>query len=123
MCFVRLAYTDAAGNKKPLARGRIAVEAEGGELLALGHACPYNPDGFLRADTDTYYGEALAAVRAGAGGRVVVRARSPFGSACAEIPIFRSPRMTAPMIPNDRPTAPKGGVGQSKKRGDRPLRL
>ena len=31
--------------------------------------------------------------------------------------------MTAPMIPNDRPTAPKGGVGQSKKRGDRPLRL
>ena len=31
--------------------------------------------------------------------------------------------MTAPMIPNDRPIAPKGGVGQSKKRGDRPLRL
>ena len=91
VCFVRLAYTDAAGNKKPLARGRIAVEAEGGELLALGHACPYNPDGFLRADTDTYYGEALAAVRAGAGGRVVVRARSPFGSACAEIPISDRP--------------------------------
>ena len=87
VCFVKLAYTDAAGTKKPLARGRIAVEVEGGELLALGHACPFNADGYLGADTDTYYGEAMAVVKAGMGGNVTVMARSPFGDACANIPI------------------------------------
>ena len=78
--YVRLQYTDKEGNLKPLARGRVSVSVEGGELLALGHACPYNEDGYLKSETDTYYGEALAIVKPTE--KVVrLRASSPFGSA------------------------------------------
>lgn len=64
LCFVKLRYTDAAGNVKPLARGVIDVTVAGGELVAVGNACPYNEIGYLSGKTDTYYGEALAVVRA-----------------------------------------------------------
>ena len=40
------------------------VQVTGGRLLALGHACPYNADGFLGSETDTYWGRALAIVLA-----------------------------------------------------------
>lgn len=64
ICFVRLQFTDQNGILKPLERGRVALSVEGGELLALGNACPFNQDGYGRTDTDTYYGEALAVVKA-----------------------------------------------------------
>ena len=64
LAFIRLAYTDENGTIKPLERHRVQVSVEGGRLLALGHACPYNPDGYLGQDTDTYWGEALAVVLA-----------------------------------------------------------
>ena len=60
---MRLAFTDEAGVVKPLARASISVNVQGGELLALGSACPYNPEGYLFDSTDTYYGEALAVIR------------------------------------------------------------
>ena len=41
----------------------VKVSVEGGDLVALGNACPYNPDGFTKDETFTYYGEALAIVR------------------------------------------------------------
>ncbi len=64
LAFVRIAYTDGQGKLKPMERHRVRVRVTGGKLLALGHGCPYNPDGYLGADTDTYYGEALAIVLA-----------------------------------------------------------
>ena len=79
LCFIRLQYTDGKGELKPLARGKIEVNVEGGELLALGGAAPYNEAGYLGRETDTYYGEALAVVRAR--GTVVLRAASPYGNA------------------------------------------
>ena len=63
LCFVRLKYTDAAGTVKPLERGTIKVTVEGGELLAVGCACPYNERGFMTDETDTYYGEAMAVIK------------------------------------------------------------
>ena len=45
-------------------RGKIELKVEGGELLAAGHACPFNADGYNNAYTDTYYGRALAVVKA-----------------------------------------------------------
>ena len=36
----------------------------GGELLAVGNACPFNKLGYTGCETDTYYGEALAVVKA-----------------------------------------------------------
>nr|WP_232845367.1 hypothetical protein [Enterococcus innesii] len=42
----------------------VAVSVKGGKLLGLGHACPYNPEGYTGSKTKTYYGEALAIVQA-----------------------------------------------------------
>ena len=64
LCYIPLRYADAQGITKPLERGRIHVQVTGGRLLALGHACPYNADGFLGSETDTYWGRALAIVLA-----------------------------------------------------------
>ncbi len=64
LCFINLAYTDRQGEVKPLQRGRIELAVEGGELLAAGNACPFNKDGYNNPFTDTYYGRALAIVKA-----------------------------------------------------------
>ncbi len=40
------------------------VEVTGGKLLGLGSAYPFNEIGYCTNRTDTYYGEALAVVRA-----------------------------------------------------------
>ena len=73
VCFVRLKYTDRNGTVKPLERGIIEVAVEGGELLAAGCACPFNKIGYTGTKTDTYYGEALAVVKA-CGKQITVRA-------------------------------------------------
>lgn len=70
ICFVKLSYSDRNGTVKPLERGRIRVTVSKGTLLGLGSACPFNRDGYLNRETDTYYGEALAAIRADGEGRV-----------------------------------------------------
>ena len=64
ICFINLAYTDENGNFKPLERGKIDLQVEGGELLAAGHGCPFNKEGYNNAYTDTYYGRAMAVVKA-----------------------------------------------------------
>ena len=85
LCYC-LQYTDNAGEVKMLARGEIGVQVEGGELLALGSACPYNERGYLTDKTDTYFGEALAIVRPAADAtEVIVRASSPYGNAEARV--------------------------------------
>lgn len=77
--FIRIEYTDNNGVFKPLARGRVNLKVEGAELLALGHACPFNGDGYLNDYTDTYYGRALAVIRCTKPGEVMVSASSPYG--------------------------------------------
>jgi beta-galactosidase len=64
VCFVRLQYTDGSGTVKPLEHKILTAKVEGGELLALGNACPFNTIGYCSDKTDTYYGEALAVVKA-----------------------------------------------------------
>ncbi len=85
LCYVRLQYTDGNGTIKPLKRGEIKVRAEGGKLLALGSASPYNERGYRNDTTDTYYGEALAIVLPDGAGTVRVCAESPYGSGAATI--------------------------------------
>jgi len=67
ICFIRLKYTDEKGELKPLEKGRISVRVKNGEMLALGNACPFNAEGYCNDYTDTYYGEALAVVKATGG--------------------------------------------------------
>ena len=89
LCYVRMRYTDENGESKPLARGKIRLAVEGGELLAFGSACPYYPESYQSAETDTYYGEAMAIIRPQAeAGKVVVKAESELGNATAEINIL-----------------------------------
>ena len=89
LCYVRMRYTDANGETKPLARGRIKAEVTGGELLAFGSACPYYPESYQTDETDTYYGEALAIIRPEKGaGKVVIKAQSKFGDAATEVEII-----------------------------------
>lgn len=73
VCFVRLRFTDNNGVIKPLEHRQVSVEVEGGELLALGNACPFNPRGYADTITDTYYGEAMAVVKAAAE-KVIIKA-------------------------------------------------
>lgn len=86
VCFVRLKYTDENGAVKPLMRGKLEVAVEGGELLALGNACPFNALGYTGTVTDTYYGEAMAVVRA-ARGIVMVKATDGKLNGCAELTV------------------------------------
>ncbi len=64
VCFIRLKYTDGKGVLKPLERGIINITVQGGKLLAVGNACPFNKLGYNGVKTDTYYGEAMAVVKA-----------------------------------------------------------
>ena len=84
LLYVRLRYTDEKGNVKPLARGDIHIRVKGGELLALGNACPYNVRGYRTDTTDTYYGEALAIIRPYE--TIIVEGDSPYGQARIEVP-------------------------------------
>lgn len=63
LLYVLLRYTDENSIIKPMYKGRMCVNVDGGELLGLGNACSYNRDGYLLSETDTYYGEAMAVVR------------------------------------------------------------
>ena len=72
LCHIRLQYTDENGTIKPLERGILNGEVEGGRLLGLGSACPYNEIGYVTSRTDTYYGEALAVVRADEGEKLTL---------------------------------------------------
>lgn len=78
--YVRMQYTDAAGEVKPTVRGDIKVTVNGGTLVGLGSACPYYPRGYQGDTADTYYGEAMAIIRPDGVGAVRVAATSPFGA-------------------------------------------
>lgn len=64
LAFVRVRYTGSEGTTRPLERGRLRAAVEGGELLGFGCAAPFNAGSFVTGETETYYGEALAVVRA-----------------------------------------------------------
>ncbi len=72
LAYVRIRYTDKAGQVKPMERGKVQISVTGGTLLAAGSACPFHPDSYLTPETDTYYGEALTVIQAGDSGAVEV---------------------------------------------------
>ncbi len=88
LLYIRLRLTDGKGVTKVLERERIKVSVQGGELLGLGHACPYNEDGYVTDETSTYFGEALAVIRAGKPGKLAVHAAMDNGHADAEVEVI-----------------------------------
>ena len=87
LCYIRLRYTDEKGITKPLARGNIKVEVDGGTLVGLGNACPYHERSYLDCVADTYYGEALAIVRAGEGDGLTLTADDGMYSTAVTVPV------------------------------------
>ena len=88
LSYVRLSLTDSNGVWKPMEKDRIKVSVSGGKLVALGNGCPYNPDGYLKDETFTYYGEMLAIVRAGDADKVTITATGSDGKEyTCEIPV------------------------------------
>ena len=87
LCYVRIRYTDRNGVLKPLIRAEVEIDAEGGEVLGIGSACPYYPKGYSGETTDTYYGEALAIIRPTRTGSLKVSARGQYGEAKTEIKV------------------------------------
>ena len=81
------AMTDGAGTTDVLARDKVRIQVTGGELLAFGHACPYNKDGYDRDETTVYCGEAMAILRAGSSGVMHLTAASACGTAETDIPV------------------------------------
>ncbi|MBQ9346830.1 MAG: DUF4982 domain-containing protein, partial [Oscillibacter sp.] len=90
LSFVRLRYTDAEGIRKPLERHRVRFSVENGELLGLGSANSYVSGNYTMDTTDTYYGEALAVVRADRAGDVRVTAEDDSGMVSVTIPLSRN---------------------------------
>lgn len=87
LCYIRIRYTDRAGELKPMERGMVNITVSGGKLLAAGSACPFHPGSYLTPETDTYYGEALAVVEVGESGAVEVSISDGERSDTVKIPI------------------------------------
>ncbi|MBL7487543.1 DUF4982 domain-containing protein [Frankia sp. AgB1.9] len=66
LAYIPIALTDAAGTVRPLADRVVTVDVTGaGELLGFGSAQPVTDEGFSDRRHSTYWGRALAVVRAG----------------------------------------------------------
>ena len=87
LSFIRLRFTDEKGETRPTERGLIDLSVEGGELAACGSACPFYELSYLGSRCDTYYGEALAIVRAGEAGTLRLTAKSGKYSAEATVTV------------------------------------
>lgn len=85
LVFIPLQYTDAEGIWKPMARERLKVSVENGVLMGLGSANAYVKGNYAQDTADTYYGEAMAVVRAGEVGVVTVTVEDSRGSHTAEV--------------------------------------
>ena len=66
---------------------KVTVTVEGGELLAFGSANPCTEEQYHTGSFTTYYGRALAIVRAGDSGIISLTAKDGRNAAHAEIPI------------------------------------
>ena len=72
LVYIPIRYTDAKGVWKPMEKHLVKVTVENGELLGLGNACPYFKGNYTNSECQTYFGEALAVVRASCAGEVRV---------------------------------------------------
>lgn len=87
LSFVRLQYTDNDGIWQPQGIHNLKVTVENGELLGLGSANPYVKGNYTEDTVRTYFGEAMAVVRAGESGAVRITVTDEMGDTVCEIPI------------------------------------
>lgn len=85
--FVRLQYTDHNGVWKPMEKHTLRVTVDNGALAGLGSANAYVQGNYAQNTTQTYYGEAMAVIRAGSGGSVRVTVTDEQGDHVLTIPV------------------------------------
>lgn len=85
LVFIQLQYMDAEGIWKPMVREKLKVSVENGVLMGLGSANAYVKGNYAKDTVETYYGEAMAVVRAGESGAVAVTVTDSMGSHTVEI--------------------------------------
>ena len=87
LAFIPIQYTDESGVWKPMEKHLVSVSVENGELLGLGNANPYFKSNYTDPSVQTYYGEAMAVVRAGTSGKVTVTVADGERTERVEIPV------------------------------------
>ena len=87
LLFVPLKYTDKDGVWKPMEKHQLKVTVENGTLAGLGSANSYVKGNYTEDTVKTYYGEALAVIRAGVSGTVRVHVSDEKEYCTVEIPI------------------------------------
>ena len=85
--FVPVNIEGANGIVESNADRRLTVTVEGGELLAFGSANPCTEEQYHTGSFTTYYGRALAVVRAGEAGTVSIKASDGSMTGTAEIAV------------------------------------
>lgn len=86
LVFLPMQYTDSSGIWKPMEKHTLRVTVENGQLMGLGHAGPYVEGNYTDSTTRTYFGEAMAVVRANDSGSVKVTVTDESGDHRVEIP-------------------------------------
>lgn len=90
LLFVPLQYTDSKGIWKPMEKHTLTVSVKNGTLEGLGSANSYVEGNYAQDTVPTYYGEAMAAVRADGNGPVAIIVTDESGfKTTAEIPLRR----------------------------------
>lgn len=79
LCYVKIQITDKNNVLKPLEKEKIQIKVDNGELIALGHACPFNDEGYHSDTTSTYYGQALAIIKPKKEGLINIESQSIYG--------------------------------------------
>ena len=85
--YVPVVIGDAGGNVESNADRKLTVTVQGGTLLAFGSANPRTEERFDEGAYTTYYGRALAVVKAGTSGEVTVTASDGRETAAVHIPV------------------------------------
>ena len=88
LLFIPLQYGDSAGNWKPMEKHHLKVTVENATLEGLGSACSYVEGNYAQNTVDTYYGEAMAVVRAGEAGSVKITVSDEERTYTCEIPVI-----------------------------------
>lgn len=88
LAFIPFQYTDGAGVWKPMEKHTLKVTVENGTLEGLGSANAYVEGNYAQDTTPTYYGEAMAIVRADGSGSVRITVVDEEDRYTVEIPCW-----------------------------------
>lgn len=87
--YLPVTISDVNGIVESNADQKVSVSVTGGELLSFGSANPRTEESYKNASFTTYYGRALAIVRAGKSGNVKVTVKGSSSESTAIVPVMK----------------------------------